>query len=127
MLPLIEIPRVDDDRGSLCILERLPFAIARVYYIFDVQPGSSRGAHAHRTLDRYLIALHGGFRVTIDRADSVRMYRPDRALRVGPMRWLELDDFASHSVALILASAPYDEADYVRDYGEWQDLTRAVA
>lgn len=123
MLPLIDIPRIDDDRGSLCVLERLPFTVRRVYYIFDVQPGSERGGHAHRTLDRCLVALAGGFRVTLDGTDSVRLYRPDRALHVGRMRWLELTDFSPGSVCLVLASAEYDAEDYIRDRSEWSSLT----
>ena len=126
MLPLIDIPRIDDDRGSLCVFEGFAFPVLRAYWIFDVQPMSSRGGHAHRTLDRYLIALHGGFRATLDKADSVRLYRPDKALRVEPMRWLDLDWFATGSVCLVLASAEYEESDYIRDLAEWQALTRGA-
>ena len=122
MLPLIDIPRMDDDRGSLCVFEGLAFPVRRAYWIFDVQPGSHRGGHAHRTLDRYLIALSGGFRVRLDRADSVRLYRPDRALRVAPMRWLDLDDFSPNAVALVLASAEYAESDYIREFAEWEAI-----
>lgn len=122
MLPLIPIPRIDDDRGSICVLERLPFAIRRVYYLTDVQPGAARGGHAHRTLDRWLVAPAGGFRATLDGRDSVRLYRPDRALHVAAGRWLELSDFSPGAVCLVLASAEYDEADYIRDKDEWKRI-----
>ncbi len=123
MLPLINIPRIDDDRGSLCVIEAVPFPIKRIYYLLDVQPGAARGGHAHRNLQRWLVAVAGGFRATLDGADSVRLYRPDRALYVAPMRWLELSDFSPGAVCLVLASAPYDPQDYIRERAEWECLT----
>ena len=93
----------------------------------DVQPGSHRGGHAHRTLERWLVAVAGGFRATLHGADgfhSLRLYRPDRALYVPPMAWLELSDFSPGAVCLVLASEEYDAGDYIRDRAEWEALTR---
>lgn len=125
MLPLIELQRIDDDRGSLCVIERLPFPIRRVYFMHDLQPGSRRGGHAHRTLERWIVAIAGGFRATLDDGDSVRLYRRDRALYVAPMRWLDLSDFSPSAVCLVLASEEYDPQDYIRDKEEWQKLRTA--
>lgn len=126
MLPLIEIPRIDDDRGSLCVLEKLPFPIRRVYFLHDVQPGSLRGGHSHRKLHRWLVAAAGGFRVKLDGAFSVRLYRPDRAIYIAPLRWLELSDFSPGAVCLVLASEEYDAEDYIRNPREWSALTGQV-
>ena len=122
MLPLIEIPRIDDDRGSLCIAERLPFQVRRVYWIFDIQRDSMRGGHAHKSLHRWLVALSGSFTVRLDRIEEGRLYRPDRAIYVAPMRWLELADFSHGAVCLVFASEEYDAADYIRDIDEWRSL-----
>ena len=122
MLPLIDLQRIDDDRGSLCVVQGVPFQIRRLYYFVDVQPGSVRGGHAHRTLERWLVAVSGGLRATLDGSEGVRLYRPDRALYVAPMRWLELSDFSPGAVCLVLASAEYDAGDYIRDRAEWERL-----
>ncbi len=124
MLPLIELQRVDDDRGSLTVAQAFPFPVRRLYWMHDVQPGSLRGGHAHRSLKRWIVAVAGGFRATLDESDTVRLYRPDRALYVAPMRWLELSDFSPGAVCLVLASEEYDASDYIRDRAEWLALTR---
>ncbi len=125
MLELIQLPRIDDERGSLCVLEHFPFPVRRIYYIFGVQRGATRGGHAHRTLHRWLIAVAGAFTVRLDlEPPFLRMDDPARALYVGPMRWLELDAFTPEGVCLVLASAEYDEADYIREAEKWRKLTR---
>ena len=108
------------------MIQGLPFPIKRLYYMTDVQPGAHRGGHAHKTLERWLVAPAGGFRATLD-GESVRLYRPDRALYVAPMRWLELSDFSQGAVCLVLASAEYEEQDYIRDRGAWERARRFAA
>ena len=111
----------DDLRGTLVSIEGssdLPFAIARVYYIV-AGDGSPRGFHAHRTLQQMMICVHGSCRVILDngreRSEHI-LDRPDEGLPVGPMTWREMHDFSPGTVLLVLASAPFDDADYIRDY-----------
>ena len=121
----IDLPVVHDVRGSLCVAEggALPFEIARVYYLYDVPSGSMRAGHAHKALQQLVIAVSGSFDVRLDdgrRTETVTLNRPHRGLLIGPMLWREIENFSSGAVCLVLASAAYDEADYYRDYTEFQ-------
>ncbi|MCB9737784.1 MAG: dTDP-glucose 4,6-dehydratase [Deltaproteobacteria bacterium] len=114
-----------DARGGLAFAEGeadLPFAIARVYYLWDAQPGTIRAEHAHKALRQVYIALHGGCDVVLEDGEAsktVRLERPDQGLYLGPMVWRRLDNFAPNTVLLVLASAGFDEADYFRDKQEF--------
>ena len=122
---LCDLPILGDERGRLIALEgvkQVPFEIARVYYIFDTQPGVERGFHAHRTLNQYAICVSGSCVMRVDNGSEVRelsLTRPDQALYLGPMIWREMRDFSPDCVLLVLADAHYDEADYIRDYDEF--------
>jgi dTDP-4-dehydrorhamnose 3,5-epimerase-like enzyme len=114
-----------DERGSLVSIEGqrdVPFAIARVYYIV-ASDGSARGFHAHRRLEQLMICVHGGCRITLDdgqaRSEHV-LDRPDTGLFIGRMTWREMHDFSGDCVLLVIASAAYDEGDYIRDYDEFR-------
>lgn len=115
-----------DPRGNLTFLEgglHVPFDIRRVYYLYDVPGGSHRGGHAHKELQQLIIALTGSFDVILDDGRDRRRTRLDRAYRglyVAPMIWRELRNFTSGSVCLVLASAPFDEDDYFRDYSTFR-------
>jgi hypothetical protein len=101
----------------------VPFEIRRVYYLYDVPGGASRGGHAHRELEQVLIAASGAFEVALSDARGARAIRLDRAHRgvyIAPGIWRELRNFSSGAICLTLASAPYDEADYIRDYEEFR-------
>ena len=119
---IIELPKIADARGNLTFVEsskHVPFPIARVYYIYDVPGGSYRGAHAHRTLHQFIVAMSGSFDVVLDDGEKNARFPLNRSyygLYVCPMMWRSLDNFSSGSVCLVLASAPYDEADYIRDH-----------
>ena len=114
-----------DARGSLIALEggtEVPFDIARVYYIFGTRPGVERGFHAHERLTQWAICVNGACTMRVDdgrvRADVV-LDRPDVALQIGSMVWREMHSFSPDAVLLVLASAHYDPADYIRDYGQF--------
>jgi dTDP-4-dehydrorhamnose 3,5-epimerase-like enzyme len=114
-----------DERGSLIALEggrQVPFTVARVYYIFGTRPGVARGFHAHRALTQLAICVHGSCVMTLDdgrtRAD-VPLDRPDLAVEIGSMVWREMRDFSDDAVLLVLASAPYDSTDYIKDYAQF--------
>lgn len=119
---VVELPKISDGRGNLTVLEgnrQVPFEIARVYTIYDVPHGVIRGCHAHRTLRQLMIASHGNFDLLLDNGSErawLRLDRPDRGVVIGPMIWREMHNFSPGAVCLTLASAAYDEADYVRDY-----------
>jgi len=122
---LIELPKITDPRGNLTFVEggqHLPFAIRRVYYLYDVPVGAERGGHAMRTCHKVMIALAGSFIVTLDDGQErreVRLSRPEQGLLIPPMIWREMNDFSSAAVCLVLASDYYEAADYYRDYPEY--------
>jgi dTDP-4-dehydrorhamnose 3,5-epimerase-like enzyme len=125
---MIELPRISDSRGTLTFLEaeqHVPFAIRRAYWIYDVPGGEVRGAHAYRQLHEFIIAVSGSFDVALDdgRAETVfPLNRAYQGLYVPSMLWRQLRNFSTNAVALILASAPYDADDYVRDYDEFRGI-----
>lgn len=122
MIELIEFPVVSDVRGNLCAIEsgrHVPFDIARVYYLYDVPSGSTRGGHAHLALHQIILPLSGSFDVKLHdgrRQETVSLNRPNIGLHVGPMTWREIENFSSGSVCCVLASQAYDESDYIRDF-----------
>ena len=119
---IIELPKITEPRGNLTFIEQhrhIPFAIQRVYYLYDVPGGAERGGHAHRNLHQLIIAMSGSFDVVLDDGVEKKRFHLNRSyngLYVCPMIWRELDNFSSGSVCMVLASNLYDEADYYRDY-----------
>ena len=119
---LVDLPKIQDPRGNLTFIEghhHVPFDIKRVYYLYDVPGGAERGGHAHKTLQQLIVALSGSFDVILDDGTQKRRYhmnRPYYGLLMCPMIWRELDNFSSGSVCMVLASNPFDETDYIRDY-----------
>lgn len=122
---IIDLRKISDPRGNLTVIEEntdVPFDIKRVYYLYDVPGGESRGAHAHRQLYQLIIAASGSFTVTLDDGTNKKSFNLKRSyygLLVVPGIWRDLDDFSSGSVLLCLASEHYDEKDYIRDYQEF--------
>ena len=124
---IVQLPRIEDVRGNLSFVEErrhIPFAIRRVYWVYDVPGGATRDGHAYYTLEEFIIAVSGSFDVAIDdgrEQQFVQLNRSYLGLYVPPMVWRRLENFSSNSVALILASQPFSEKDYLREY---QDFTR---
>lgn len=122
---IIDLPKIEDRRGNLTFIEgsaHVPFAIARVYYVYDVPGGSERGGHAHKELQQFIIAMSGSFDVLLDDGKDrkrVHLNRSYNGLYVCPMIWRQLDNFSSGSVCMVLASTCYAESDYYRDYTEF--------
>ena len=114
-----------DRKGNLSVVENhatVPFEIKRVYYLYDVPGGASRGGHAHKRLHQLIVAVGGSFNVTLDDGRMKRTFflnHPYQALYVVPGMWRTLDDFSSGAVCMVLASEPYDEEDYIRDYNDF--------
>ncbi|MEX2322701.1 MAG: FdtA/QdtA family cupin domain-containing protein [Acidimicrobiia bacterium] len=124
---IIKLPKVSDPRGNLTYIQSggpVPFGVRRVYYLYDVPGGESRGGHAHLSLEQFIIAVSGSFDVVLDRGAGKKIFplrRADQGLYVPPMYWRELQNFSSGAVCLVLASEPYDESDYYRDYSSYLD------
>lgn len=122
---LIDLPIITDPRGDLTFVEggrHVPFSIARVYYLYNVPVDSQRGGHAHRMLEQVVFALSGSFRMKIDdgkNKSKVWLRNPTKGLYIKNMIWREMDKFSQGAVCMVLASHPYDEADYYRDYSEF--------
>ena len=117
----IDIPSISDPRGNIAVLEKetLPFAIQRVYYLFDVPSTSRRGGHAHREQIEVLVALSGSFEVILDNGNekkSVLLNKPNKGLLIPEFTWRELENFSSGAVCLVISSGVFAEEDYIRDY-----------
>jgi hypothetical protein len=119
---IVQLPKVTDPRGNLTFIEagrHIPFEIRRVYYLYDVPGGESRGGHAHRALQQLIVAMSGSFDVIVDDGVDRRTFSLNRSyfgLFMPTMVWRELTNFSSGAVCTVLASQYYDEADYFRDY-----------
>ena len=126
---IIELNKHHSNRkGNISVVqngETVPFDVKRVYYLYDVPGGESRGSHAHRELSQLIIAASGSFRVTLDDGNVKRSFtlnRPYQGLYVKPGIWRDLDDFSLGAVCLVLASEIYQAEDYIRDYEEFLDF-----
>ena len=119
---IITLDRHQHEKGNITVVQNnkeIPFEIDRVYYLYDIPGGESRGAHAHYDLEQLLVAASGSFDVTLDDGNVKRTFtlnRPYQGLYIKSGLWRELDNFSSGSVCMVLASAKYDEKDYIRDY-----------
>lgn len=127
---IIQLPKFCDRRGNLSVIEendRLPFAIERTYWIYDVPGGEKRGGHAYRRNREFIVALSGSFEVAVDDGRERHTFRLSRSyygLYVPAGMWRELSDFSTNAVAMILASEPYDRGDYIENYREFRRYTR---
>lgn len=120
---IMELDKHHSDRkGNLTVVENgtmFPFSTKRVYYLYDVPGGASRGAHAHKTLEQLIVAVSGSFRVSLDDGTNKKTFflnRPYQGLYVRPGLWRDLEDFSSGAVCMVLASEVYQAEDYIRDY-----------
>jgi hypothetical protein len=126
----IELPKIHDDRGNLTFVEsdaQIPFAIGRVFWLYDVPGGEHRAGHAHARVQQLIVAASGSFDVAIDDGtsrDRITLDRSDDGLYVPPLVWVEVDDFTSGAVCLVICSLPYDETDYHRDYDRFLEVAR---
>jgi dTDP-4-dehydrorhamnose 3,5-epimerase-like enzyme len=128
---LLELPVVHNPQGNLTFVEgkrHVPFQIERVYYMYDVPGGATRGGHAHRALEQLIVPMSGSFEVVVDDGSerkNITLNRSYVGLYVPPMIWRELVNFSSGSVCMVLASAYYDESDYYRDYDNFRAAATA--
>lgn len=125
---ILNLPKIGDKRGNLSFVEEMahiPFAVERTYWIYDVPGGESRGGHAYKENEEFIIALSGSFDVLVDDGVHKRTYSLNRSyygLYVPKGVWRELSNFSTNSLALILASTAYNAADYIRNYLEFKSF-----
>jgi mannose-6-phosphate isomerase-like protein (cupin superfamily) len=122
---VLDLGKFSFDEGNLTVIENnsdFPFEVKRVFYLYDIAGGESRGAHAHKNCHQFLIAASGSFEVSLDDGHYKRqvfLNRPNMGLHIPPGVWASEMNFSSGSICLVLASHEYDEADYIRDYEEF--------
>ena len=122
---IIQLSKHHRPQGNLTVVENgkdVPFDVKRVYYLYDVPGGATRGGHAHRELSQLIVAVSGCFSVMLDDGHNQRVFQLNRSnvgIYIAPGIWRVLDDFSSGSVCLVLASEKYDESDYIYDYDEF--------
>ena len=123
---LIELPKFNDPRGNLSFVEQhnqVPFKFERVYWIYDVPGGESRSGPAYHTTEELIIAISGSLDVIVDDGTDKRTFTLNRSyygLYIPKGLWRTLTNFSTNSLALEIASTPYNRADYVEDYGTYK-------
>jgi dTDP-4-dehydrorhamnose 3,5-epimerase-like enzyme len=123
-IKIIDIPKIENPEGNIAVIEKdtIPFDIKRVYYLFDVPCSAQRGGHAHKKLNQILIALSGSFDVVLKdgkTSKKITLNKPDKGLIITNNIWRELENFSSGAVCLVMASAIFDEEDYIREYHDF--------
>ena len=125
---LIELPKFADPRGNLSFVEQnnhIPFEIKRTYWIYDVPGGESRGGHAYKTTDEFIIAISGGFDVTVDDGKEKKTFTLNRSyygLYIPKGLWRTMENFSTNSLALEFANTISDRSDYIENYENFQKL-----
>lgn len=129
---IIELDKHEHETGNITVAENsldVPFDVKRIYYLYDVPGGESRGGHAHYELQQLIVAVSGSFDVQLNDGKIKRTFslnRPCHGLLVTPGLWRELNNFSSGSVCLVLASMKYNEADYIRSYDEFLEYKKCL-
>lgn len=124
---IINLPKITDKRGNLSFFEspkQLPFKIARTYWVYDVPGGETRGSHAFKEQNEFIIALSGSFDVVLDNGVEEQKFSLNRSyygLLIPKMYWRRLENFSTNSLALIVSDKGFDTEDYIRDYSEFKN------
>jgi hypothetical protein len=126
---LLHLNQIGDRNGQITAVnnnKEIPFAVKRIFYLYDIPGGESRGAHSHKECHQFLVATSGSFEVLLDDGITRRqvlLNRPDIGLHILPGIWASEINFSSGSICLVLASHEYNEFDYIRDYDEYLKYT----
>lgn len=120
---LVELPKIQNRAGNITVVDNtLPFDVKRIFYLYDIPGGESRGAHSHKECHQFLIAASGSFEVLLDDGKTKRQIQLNRAnigLHIPPGIWASEVNFSSGSICLVLASHQYNEKDYLRNYNDY--------
>jgi hypothetical protein len=129
---VLPLSKIHNPAGNITIVEgeqNVPFNLRRIYYLYDIPGGESRGGHAHKELSQLIVAASGSFEVLLDDGINkkiVRLNRPNFGLMVVPGIWRELFEFSSGAICMVLASHKYDEKDYLRDYNNFFKFKNSI-
>lgn len=121
-----------DQRGDLVSLEEgkdIPFAIKRIYYLYNTEQDVRRGYHAHKCLQQILICIHGSCKILLDNGHEkkiVPLEKPYEGVYIANNMWREMFDFSPDAVLLVLASELYDESDYIRNYDDFLKFVKEL-
>lgn len=122
---ILELPRINNRSGNITAIqnkEEIPFDIKRIFYLYDIPGGESRGAHAHKKCHQFLVAASGSFEVQLDDGKvkkTIMLNQPFRGLHIPPGIWASEVNFSSGAICLVLASHKYNESDYIRNYEDY--------
>lgn len=125
---MVVLPKISDPRGNLSFAEQenhIPFEIKRTYWIYDVPGGESRGGHAYKETDEFIIAISGSFDVVVDDGKNRKTLTLNRSyfgLYIPRGLWRTIENISTNSLALEFASTSYDRSDYVEDYVEYKKM-----
>jgi dTDP-4-dehydrorhamnose 3,5-epimerase-like enzyme len=120
------MPQIGDRQGHITVLNNeieIPFRINRVFYLYDIPGGESRGGHAHKECHQFLVAASGSFEVLLDDGFTqrlVQLNKPNMGLHIPPGIWASEINFSSGAICLVMASHEYNERDYIRDYQDFK-------
>jgi hypothetical protein len=123
--PILPLSKINNRAGNITIVEgnsNVPFPIKRIYYLYDIPSGETRGGHAHKELYQLIVAASGSFDVLLNDGKNKKiatLNRPDYGLMIVPGIWRELFEFSSGAICMVLASHKYDETDYIREYDDF--------
>jgi oxalate decarboxylase/phosphoglucose isomerase-like protein (cupin superfamily) len=127
---IITLPKIKNRAGNITPINNsveIPFDVKRIYYLYDIPAGETRGAHGHKNLEQMIIAASGSFDITLDDGYSkktVQLNKPYMALHVRPGIWRDITNFSSGAICLVLASHLYDEMDYIREYEDFKQFKK---
>jgi len=122
---LLDLPRIKSRAGNITAIENnreIPFQVERIFYLYDIPGGESRGAHAHKECHQFLVAASGSFEVQLDDGivkKTIMLNQPYRGLHIPPGIWASEVNFSSGAICLVMASHKYSEDDYLRDYKDF--------
>lgn len=129
---IINLPKIEDDRGNLSFIEQnkhIPFDIQRVYWIYDVPGGQTRGGHSFKNQIEFIVALSGSFDVEVYDGINTQIFPLKRSysgLLIPAGYWREMTNFSTNSLAVVLSSTGFDEKDYIRDIYEFEKIVKHV-
>lgn len=129
---LINMTRIQLPKGNLTPVYNdlhIPFSVRRIYYLYDIPGGSSRGGHAHKDLQQLIVAASGCFDVIVDDGKNRKLFTLNRSyfgLLIPRMIWREIDNFSTGAICLVLASKEFDESDYIRHYQDFHAVADSV-
>lgn len=127
---VIDLPKIEDERGNLSFIEeeaQIPFKIRRVYWIYDVPGGEFRGSHAFKKAEEFIVSLSGSFDIILHDGKEEKKFSLNRSyygLYIPRMTWRKIENFSTNSLALILSSDTFNEADYIRDFGQFLKIMK---